>query len=982
MARKKKTTDELLKELEFLRALVGEQKRARAHLEEIIKEMASDPAAGRVACGEVVERGQLPTTLEESLSKLKDAYEELQAAEEELRRQNEELACARLAAERERNRYQDLFDFAPDGYLVTDAGGVILEANRVAVTMLNVPRQELSGKRLVFFIASEQRVEFVSRLSEAKESGASEKWELRFQPRERDPFPAEITLAQAHSPSGEAGIFRWLIRDITDRKRAENKLEKENREIELANRILEVFVKEAGDDLYEKVLNILLEGMASRHGVFGYIDEEGDLICPTMSKLFDQCRMEEKCICYTPQQWKGLWGRALSERKTLYSNTPADVPTGHVPVRNNMATPILFQDNVIGLINLANKETDYTEEDREFIETVSTRIAPILYAQIQKEMREEERKRAEEALREAKETAERRAAELNAVFDSMADPVHVYDTEGTIVQTNTAVKQFYGMNPDGAKWDEQPNLYRKFLPRHLDGRLLKQDERPVVRALQGKPVRNELVLIRRPDGHETVHAIASSPIVVGEKITGAVSINRDITEIRRAELERETTIEFLRLVNESATIREVTRAVTTFLQGQSGCQAVGVRLKEGDDYPYFEARGFPQEFLLLEKSLCARSPSGELLRDGAGNPIIECMCGNVLCGRFDASKPFFTEHGSFWTNSTTRLLASTTEADRQGRTRNRCNSVGYESVALIPLRAGAERFGLLQLNDPRKGVFSLESIALWERLADYLAVALAKLRAEEALRESEDRYRRLSESLEETVKRKTAELVQAEHLAAIGQMVSTVAHEVRNPIHIIRTAVDALREAPHDEQERREILGEIEYGAKMLAFTISELLEYSRPLKLKFSFTTVKDVAEAALKLFAEKLKNINAHVELERADEEINVDAVKFIQVIANIISNAADAMPDGGTLTIRSRLKKRDEGKFLEISITDTGHGIEERHMEDIFKPFFTTKTRGTGLGLSLCKKILDAHDGTMSVKSKLGEGTTVELTLPIEK
>jgi signal transduction histidine kinase len=97
--------------------------------------------------------------------------------------------------------------------------------------------------------------------------------------------------------------------------------------------------------------------------------------------------------------------------------------------------------------------------------------------------------------------------------------------------------------------------------------------------------------------------------------------------------------------------------------------------------------------------------------------------------------------------------------------------------------------------------------------------------------------------------------------------------------------------------------------------------------------------------------------------------------------MSNSADAMPGGGSLKIRSRILERRDAKLLEIAVTDTGHGIDERHLDDIFKPFFTTKSRGTGLGLSLCKKIMDAHNGTMSVKSKLGEGSTVELTLPIE-
>ena len=210
---------------------------------------------------------------------------------------------------------------------------------------------------------------------------------------------------------------------------------------------------------------------------------------------------------------------------------------------------------------------------------------------------------------------------------------------------------------------------------------------------------------------------------------------------KRTQQERETTIDFLRLVTGSTGTRELIRAAAIFFQQQSGCEAVGVRLKEGDDYPYFEARGFPPEFLLVENSLCARDSAGAIVRDSDGLPICECMCGNVICGRFDPSKPFFTAAGSFWTNNTTELLTSTTDADRQARTRNRCNGEGYESVALIALRRGETQLGLLQLNDRRKGLFTPETIALWERLAGYLGVAIANARAEEALRQSEERFR-------------------------------------------------------------------------------------------------------------------------------------------------------------------------------------------------------------------------------------------------
>ena len=212
---------------------------------------------------------------------------------------------------------------------------------------------------------------------------------------------------------------------------------------------------------------------------------------------------------------------------------------------------------------------------------------------------------------------------------------------------------------------------------------------------------------------------------------------------------REATIELLRLCNKAGGLAELMQGLMRFFRDLTGCEAVGVRLRDEDDFPYYETRGFPEEFVLAENRLCAIDEKGEIVRDGAGHPLYDCMCGNILCGRFDPSKPFFTGHGSFWSSCTTDLLASTTDADRQAKTRNRCNGEGYESVALVPIRSQGETFGLFQFNDRRKGRFTAERIALLESLVDHVATALAKLRADEALRRSEKRFRSLFENMQE-----------------------------------------------------------------------------------------------------------------------------------------------------------------------------------------------------------------------------------------
>ncbi|WP_319506688.1 PAS domain S-box protein [uncultured Methanolobus sp.] len=218
----------------------------------------------------------------------------------------------------------------------------------------------------------------------------------------------------------------------------------------------------------------------------------------------------------------------------------------------------------------------------------------------------------------------------------------------------------------------------------------------------------------------------------------------DINELgfqKLGEIEREITIELLNLFNKSNHLDDVICSVIKLLKNWSDCEAVGIRLKDGDDYPYYQTQGFPDSFITSENSLCVHDIDGQVLKDKIGNPVLECMCGNVICERFDPQMPFFTQMGSFWTGATSELLANTSEEERQARTRNRCNGEGYESVALIPLRADKVTFGLIQLNDHRKDAFTAESIALLERIADSIALALTQKKAKEELQLSEKRLK-------------------------------------------------------------------------------------------------------------------------------------------------------------------------------------------------------------------------------------------------
>lgn len=154
----------------------------------------------------------------------------------------------------------------------------------------------------------------------------------------------------------------------------------------------------------------------------------------------------------------------------------------------------------------------------------------------------------------------------------------------------------------------------------------------------------------------------------------------------------------------------------------SGCQSVAIRLYKGSDFPYFLHSGFPSFFIRKENPLNVRDREGNLVLAADGTPIVECMCGNVLKNRVNPQYPYFTKDGAFWTNSTTRLLESLTEKERNaiGKTRNTCHDYGYESVALIPIHADGNTIGLIQINDPYEDRFTSEKVENLQSLADHV----------------------------------------------------------------------------------------------------------------------------------------------------------------------------------------------------------------------------------------------------------------------
>ena len=179
-------------------------------------------------------------------------------------------------------------------------------------------------------------------------------------------------------------------------------------------------------------------------------------------------------------------------------------------------------------------------------------------------------------------------------------------------------------------------------------------------------------------------------------------------------------------LSEGGEARETLEQVLDLVSEASGCESVGIRWRAGEDYPYFVTRGFGRDFVVREGPLCERSAAGLILRHPDGSAQLACMCGAVAEGRTDPRLPIFTEGGSFWTSGTTELLRDSPPSESTGtNTRNYCNEVGYESVALIPLRASEGILGLLQLNSRTPGRFTAEKMEEYEAVAREIATVAA-----------------------------------------------------------------------------------------------------------------------------------------------------------------------------------------------------------------------------------------------------------------
>lgn len=251
-------------------------------------------------------------------------------------------------------------------------------------------------------------------------------------------------------------------------------------------------------------------------------------------------------------------------------------------------------------------------------------------------------------------------------------------------------------------------------------------------------------------------------------------------------------------------------------------------------------------------------------------------------------------------------------------------------------------------------------------------------RAEEALRESEERLRQQAQELEQ-------QLIASGRLVSLGEISASMAHEFNNPLGIIMGFVEDMLSSMDRADPNYRSLQIVEEEAKRCSKIVRDLMEFARPKSTEFRLISMADAIDKTIQLVENHLYKQKVAVEkkLELDLPRIQADSQQLEQVLVNLYLNAIDAMPKGGKLRVEAKMAQSDgSAPMAVITVADTGFGIAETDLPKIFQPFFTAKKRkGMGLGLPICQRIVKNHGGRIEVESRLDQGATFKIYLPLK-
>lgn len=866
-------------------------------------------------------------------------------------------------------RFRTLIETMNEGFTAIDADDNLTFFNRRMENISGHHRSDMIGKPVSRLYTEESNQKLADQLQKRRKKESST-YQLQVQNKEGKQVPVRISGAPMLDAQGNYQGSFAVITDISEQVQTEYLLRQRNDEIArllegekrrathfaTINRVAQMALSTLDpNEIFRRVVKEVLESFNYQHVSLYLVEPEtGHMVMRARAGQYEAFFAEG----YRQKIGTGIVGTVVASGNPLLANDAASDPRRiiafpeEISVCSELCVPIKTGDRVLGALDVLSREKGiFDQTDMHALQVLADHLAWAIH-----------NARLYQETRELKEFSEQ-------VLQTIPLPLLLLDRAMHVVFANTGYLTYHGLSAD---------------------------------AVVGKPLEKSRpnAFLVTPEGREALSAVFDTghPChLKGLRIPTGTYYNRVVDMlITRLETAKghplalvviEDITESLEKAYESSLLRQISQTMQGILDSDRLLYAILTCVTAGTGL------GFNRAILLqvdAERSALegkmgvgpanqaeASRIWSELARQ---NPSVE----DILTA-YERQVPFGDSalsraavqihvHLSDPDDVLARAVRerrtfTVTEQDALSISPALWAALGTHHFVVTPLVVQNRAVGVIVADNLYSGApITPDSVDLLQAFAGHAGLAL----------ENAGLYRQLQEKIAE-LQRTQEELVQSERLAVIGELSAQIAHEIRNPLATIGGFARAMLRRP-DADRTQTAARVISEEVARLETLLTDILNYTRPRQLSPQRTDLARLIKDVHKMIAEGLdeRGIAYCQDADATLPEVPVDIDQFKQVLINLLKNAYQAMPDGGTLSVFLRTKPAEN--TLEIEIRDTGEGMTPDVQEKLFSPYFTTKTTGTGLGLAISRQIVERHGGTIALESQKSVGTSVFIRLPL--
>jgi PAS domain S-box-containing protein len=876
------------------------------------------------------------------LLELRQRSAELEASEAQRRRAEEELRSSE-------ERLRILFEYAPDAYYLNDSKGNFVDGNKAAEELVGYKREELIGENFLKLnlLPPGQIPKATAALARnilGQPSGPDE-----FTLNRKDGSQVAVEVRTFPVKIDEQSLVLGIARDITERKWAEDEIRKLNEELE--QRVIERTAElRESEERYRSLFDGVPVGLNRTTPAGQIIDANRALVqmlgYPDLDTLLAVNATD--ILHEGPEERK--WRQALVEPEGVVRNFEMQL--------RRRDGKIIWAQGSVRAVRDADGQVVYYEGSLEDI-TERKRAEGELKRRVEQLTALSQTSQAVTASLELDRVLERVVSLAGEVTDSDYASVAMVDEERNLIRGAEIVPGLPGLEQRA-----RPAGFTRWIIRSGQAVIVDEvAEDGTVTPWSGSGAPRTLNPLLMEVG---IRSFAGLPLVARDRLLGVLYLfslrpgnfydqlpllttlaNQAAIAVENARLYRASRrrSERLTALNAISTAAVSSLELHTVLRRvlEMTCQA----LDAAEGSILMRNRKTGELVFALDLVGDTRDMRGQRLAPGQGIAGWVAQHGQAVCVNDVRQDPRFHEGVDAVT--------------------------GFETHSLLcaPLVRRGEVTGVIEIVNKHWGEFDDEDLDLLESVSSIAATALENARLYEGL---QDQMRALQEA--------QTQLVHSEKMAALGRLVASLAHEINNPLQALHSCLGLLLGQPLGEEERQRYLKMVGGEVERLTAIMERMRNFYRPSSERWEPVDVNAVLEGVLALSGKQLQQSRVTVRRELAADLPPVEAVEgqLKQVFLNLVLNALDAMPGGGELAVETGWDSGHQEGW--ISFADTGEGIPAGEIPRIFEPFYTTRPKGTGLGLAVSYSIVERHGGRIEVASRVGTGSTFTVFLPFDR